>query len=222
MALEASRSQARHAAELLPISSLAPDGLLVRSDGAHVRALDVTPSNPLVLDEDGAERMTRGFAELLLRVPAGMSAQLYAQADPVDLEVLLQRCREQTDAATAALLDDPARREQGEALRELAAVHERSLALHADGQAAVDLRFALICPYLPAPDRPRPRRPKLASKTRAEHERLARESQAHVDQLASALAGCDLAALPLDGPALADLIWRRMAPRTSRVLPGEA
>src|SRR3954449_12780262 len=120
MALEASRSHARHAAELLPFSSLAPDGLLVRSDGAHVRALDVTPSNPLVLDEGGAERMSRGLCELLLRVPAGMSVQLYAQADPVDLEVLLDRCRQQTDAATAPLLDDPDGLEQGEALRELA------------------------------------------------------------------------------------------------------
>src|SRR3954451_23913743 len=183
MALEASRSAARHTAELLPLDSLTADGLLVRSDGAYVRALDVTPSNPLVLDEDGAERMTRGLAELLLRVPAGMSVQLYAQADPVDLEVLLQRCRGHTDAATAELLDDPERRGQGEALRELAAVHERSLALHADGQGAVALRFALICPYLSPPDRPRPRRPKLPSKTQAEHERMARESQTHLDQL---------------------------------------
>src|SRR3954453_15418325 len=122
MALEASRSQARHAAALLPVSSLTPDGLLVRSDGAYVRALDVTPSNPLVLDEDGAERMTRGLCELLLRVPAGMSVQLYAQADPVDLEVLLAQCREQSDAATGPLLDDSERRDQGEVLRELAAM----------------------------------------------------------------------------------------------------
>src|SRR3954447_14420293 len=104
MALEALRGEARHTADLLPLASLAPDGLLVRSDGAYVRALDVTPSNPLVLDDDGAERMTRGLAELLLRVPAGMSVQLYAQADPVDLEVLLAQCREQTDAATTPLL----------------------------------------------------------------------------------------------------------------------
>src|SRR3954447_624783 len=194
MAPEVSRSQARHTAELLPVASLTADGLLVRSDGAYVRTLDVTPSNPLVLDEDGAERMTRGLAELLLRVPAGMSVQLYAQADPVDLEVLLARCRGQTDAAAGALLDDPERREQGEALRELAAVHERSLALQADGQAAVDLRFALICPYLPEPDRPRRRPPKPPSQRKAEHDPLARESQAHTDQLASALGGCDLAA----------------------------
>src|SRR4051794_3374206 len=126
MALQASRSQARHAAELLPISALSPDGLLVRSDGAYVRALDVTPSNPLVLDEDGAERMTRGLAELLLRGAAGMSVQLYAQGDPGGLEVLLPRCREQTDAATAVLLGGPEGGGQGEALRELAAVHERS------------------------------------------------------------------------------------------------
>src|SRR5581483_4853062 len=110
---------------------------------------------------------------------AGMSVQLYAQADPVDLEILLAQCREQTDAATTPLLDAE-HAEQGEALRELAAVHERSLALHADGQAAVDLRFALLCPYVPPPDRPRRRRPKLPSETKAEHERLLRESQAHV------------------------------------------
>ena len=208
--------------ELLPLDSLTADGLLVRCDGAHVRALDVTPSNPLVLDEEGAERMTRGLCELLLRVPAGMSVQLYAQADPVDLEVLLDRCRDQTDAATQALIDDLTTVDQGEALRELAALHERSLAQHADGQAAVDLRFALLCPYLPPSDRPRRRRPKLPAEAKTERDRLARESLAHVDRLASALTGCELSARLLDGPAFADLLWRRIAPRTSRVLPGEA
>jgi hypothetical protein len=205
---------------LLPIEALSADGLLIRSDGAFVRALEVTPANPLVLDEAGCERMTLGLCELLARVPAGMSVQLYAQADPVDLDTLLTQTRAETDAATAHLLHgDRYERSQGEALRALAACHEHALAVHAHGHAAVQVRFALICPYLPDANR---RAAPVLRRSQSEHDRLARESQAHTDHLASALAGCDLPARPLDGSGFADLLWRRMCPRTSSTLPHQA
>src|SRR4051794_34121740 len=111
----------RHSAsDLLDIEALSADGLLVRSDGAFVRALDVSPSDPLVMGEAGCERMTAGFSELLSRVPAGLNVQLYAQADPVDLDVVLDEIRAQTDAATQRLVDDrdEGLRWQGAALRE--------------------------------------------------------------------------------------------------------
>ena len=59
------------AAAWLPVQALSADGLLVRDDGALVRYLRVVPGNPLVLDGEGCERMTRGFTEMLLRIPAG-------------------------------------------------------------------------------------------------------------------------------------------------------
>ena len=68
----------RAVGELLPVEALDQDGLLVRSDGAFVRYLQVVPSNPLVLDEQGCDRMTRGLTDLLLRVPTGTSVQLSA------------------------------------------------------------------------------------------------------------------------------------------------
>ena len=88
----------RSVGELLPVEALDQDGLLVRSDGAFVRYLQVVPSNPLVLDEQGCDRMTRGLTDLLLRVPAGTSVQLYAEATHVTLDDLLQEMRAATDA----------------------------------------------------------------------------------------------------------------------------
>jgi len=137
--------------ELLPIEALTPDGLLVRADGAFVRFLDVVPGNPLVLDAHGCQRMTRGFTALLGRVPPGMSVQLYAQATPVALDEVLARSREETDAATAHLIAhaDPLQRAQGLALRRLAAAHEDSLRVHAEEQAAVEVRYVLAAAFRP-------------------------------------------------------------------------
>ncbi len=142
----------RLAGDLLPVEALTSDGLLIRSDGAFVRYLEVVPTNPLVLDPDGCARMTRGFADLLTRVPAGFSVQCYAQATPVSLEDLLARGRAETDAATAPLLasNDELKRAQGEALRKLAEICEESLEVHAAAQAAVDVRYVLVVPWHPA------------------------------------------------------------------------
>lgn len=201
--------------DLLPLAGLFADGLLLRGDGGLVRALDVSPGNPLVLDEDGSERMTRGLVELLHRLPAAMGVQVLAQADPVDLETLLAAERARTDHATMPLLDaGAAGREQGEALRALAACHEHGLALHADAQAAVRLRFTLLTTWTEPHRGPRG--------GRSEHERSARESLVLTEHVASALQGCDLPATLLDGPGFADLLWRRLCPRTSALLPAQA
>ncbi len=212
----------RRAGELLPIEALTHDGLLIRSDGAFVRYLEVVPSNPLVLDPDGCARMTRGFTELLTRLPAGFSVQCYAQATPVSLDDLLARGRAETDAATEPLLrsDEPLKRAQGEALRRLAACTEDSLRVHAEDQAAVDVRYVLVVPWDPAAlgvgerHRVRPRRRGGAPLQRplAEHLRIARESLQHADRLRSALSGLDMTASLMTGPEIADLLWTRFSP----------
>jgi len=211
------------AAELLPIEALTEDGLLVRSDGAFVRYLDVVPGNPLVLDAHGCDRMTRGFTALLSRVPAGMSVQLYAQATPVALGDVLARTRAETDAATAELIasTDLQLRAQGLALRRLAACHEESLRVHAEDQAAVEVRYVLAASYLPdlaaqpvgTLRRPRARsRQYTLARTPATHARLARESWQLLESLCAALTGLDTTATVLTGPQVAELIWRRTAP----------
>src|SRR3954468_12137207 len=85
------RERPAHAGDLLPVDALGEDGLLIRSDGARARYLEVLPRNPLVLDADGAERLTAGFAAVLARLPAGQSAQLYVEARPLALDAVLQR-----------------------------------------------------------------------------------------------------------------------------------
>jgi hypothetical protein len=211
---------ARAVHELLPLDGLFADGLLLRSDGGLVRALDVSPSNPLILDEDGSERMTRGLVELIHRLPSGMSVQVLAAAEPVDLETLLAAERDRTDTATVPLLDgDRSERARGEALRALAACHEHGLAQHADAQAAVRLRFTLLTVW----QEPQRRGAGRASLTQGgEQDGRARESLVLTEHLASALQGCDLPATLLDGPGFADLLWRRFCPRTSSVLPAQA
>ena len=208
----------RHAGDLLPIEALTHDGLLVRSDGAYVRYLEVVPSNPLVLDPDGCARMTRGFTELLTRVPAGLSVQCYAQATPVSLEDLLAQSRAETDAATRALVAsaDPLKRAQGEALRRLAECTEESLQVHAEDQAAVDVRYVLVAPWHPdAIAAPRPRRRRRTDPLERPvplHLRFTRESLQHAERLRSALAGLDMKASLMTGPDVADLLWTRFSP----------
>jgi len=213
----------RTAGDLLSVEALTRDGLLVRSDGALVRYLAVVPGNPLVLDPDGCERMTRGFCELLGRVPAGMSVQFYAHASPVALGDLLAHTKAQTDGATAALVQsaDPEAVAQGQALRRLASLHAESVALHAQDQAAVDVRYVLVAPYLPdaaglrppgALRRPTARRQPALERSVESHLRLARESLAHTESLKSALSGLDVRAQLMDGAQVADMLWSRLAP----------
>ena len=228
-----------HAGDFLPVEALGADGLLVRSDGAFVRYLEVTPTNPLVVDEEGVQRLTRGFTDMLLRVPGGMSVQLYAQANYVGLEKLLAAMRAETDGATAHLAASPerAQRAQAAALRRLAATHEEALALHAEDQAAVEVRFLLVVPMMP--DRPtrqagtipllRERQTSRSRKQRDpltrdlhEHGLLARESRTLVDELRSALRAVDMQAEVLNGPQVADLLFGRLSPSVARTLPGLA
>ena len=201
------------AGELLPVSALTTDGLLIRDDGAFVRYIELRPGNPLVLDDEGCDRMTRGYTELLLRVPPGMPIQLYAQATPVALEGLVQDARAATHAALAG-----APRDQAEALKELAGITERSLTAHADQLGATTVRFVLVCPYVPDQEPratrlgtsgPKRRRRSTATRTRTEHDRLAAASLQHADRLRGTLAGLDIDARLLDGAAVADLLGSR-------------
>ena len=116
------------AAELLPVAGLREDGVLLRTDGALVRYLEVLPRNPLVMDEAEAERMGQGFAALLARLPAGQALQTHVQATPVALDEVVGDYRAGVEKAAAPL--DGSSPERAAALRRLADVHVESLEVH--------------------------------------------------------------------------------------------
>jgi hypothetical protein len=221
------------AADALPIQALTRDGLLIRDDGVLVRYLNVVPNNPLVLDEQGCDRMTRGLTDLLLRLPAGMNAQFYVQGDPVSREDLIAEMRAETDGATAELIAsaDPAEREQGYALRALAAMREEGFTTHAEAQAALHVRYVLVVTYdpsqqtrplgwLPVARRHREKTPLVRDLDT--HIALMRDSQELADQLRSTLRGLEFTVESMSGPQIAQLLWSRMAPAKARSMPEQA
>jgi hypothetical protein len=175
-------------ADLLPIEALTPDGLLVRSDGVLVRYLEVVPINPLALSAHDCERHTCGLTDLMGLVPAGTWLQLHVHATPIALDELLDRQRNEVTRATQPL-PAPTRA----ALQRLGDAHAASVRLHADAQAALGVRYILVAPFA-APDTPTSRR------TRAVHDRLARESLNRAQRLRSALTGLDMKAANLRAP----------------------
>ena len=117
----------------------------MRSDGALVRYLEVLPRNPLVLDADGAERLTGGFAAVLARLPAGQALQLYVEARPLALDAVLAQFGGDVERALAPRdgeLDAATR----DSLARLGEVHAESLRLHAGEHAAVSVRHVVVIP----------------------------------------------------------------------------
>lgn len=216
----------------LPIEALSHDGLLIRSDGALVRYLDVIPSNPLVMGVEDLQAHTDDFVRFLNTVPAHMAVQAYVTATPVPLEQLLAQGRAESDAATRDLVlsADPLRAAQGAALRQIAELHDEGLALHAHDLATHAIRYLVVVPWIPdlpvpgeGPQLPRRRR-RTDPLTRDldHHLRLARESLDHVESLKTDLAAADMKASVLDGPEVADVLWRHCAPQTARNNPAGA
>jgi hypothetical protein len=231
--LRRSKPTQRTAADELPIQSLSADGLLVRDDGALVRYLELIPTNPLVYDADGCERMTTAMTRMLMQIPAHMSIQCYVQGDHVSLEELVQSMRAETDGAAAPLLAsaEPLRQAQGHALRGLADLHEEGICQWSEAQAALQVKFVLVVPFEPAKRRrplgalpvDRPVNEKTPLRRRlADHLSHARDSYHLTEQLATALRAVDFTVTMMKGPQVADLLWRRLAPTKARSLPEQA
>ena len=207
---------------LLDVAALDRSGVLVTSEGALVRYVEVTPRNPKVMGSDEQERVGEGFAAMAGRLRAGQSLQFYVEAAPVLLRDVLDRTREEVDRALA---DQPA--ERVDALRRLAGAHEQSLVAHATEQAAVRFRAYVVVPYLPLTVakkvdwdalRPHSRRslPRAPLTRRLEdHQRVVRESLVHTDSIVSDLEALELSARLLSGPEVAELLFRRFNPSSA-------
>jgi hypothetical protein len=195
------------AGELLPVLNIGADGLLIRDDGAYVRAIEVTPINPLILEEDAARRVNGALGTVQARLAAGESLMLYAQADPLPLGELL--AFEQAKCERAAATQTP---ERAQATRRLQAAAAHSLRVHAPALAAVSMRYAVICPFrVPAVKRRRRGSGVLALDSE-QHRRAVEDSLRHAEGIRTDLEACGLRAQHMPGAALLDLIWSRSAP----------
>lgn len=202
------RTQARaHAGELLPILSIDGDGLMIREDGAFVRAIEVTPINPLILEEDAARRVNDALTTVQARLAAGESLMLYAQADPLALRELVDAERAKTERAAIAQRPDRAR-----VTRRLHAAAAHSLRTHAPALAAVSMRYAVICPFR-VEGLTSPRRGSGVLHLSAEqYARAVRDSLRYADGIRTDLEACGLRAEHMPGGRVLDLLWSRCAP----------
>jgi hypothetical protein len=220
------------AGELLNVEALDRSGVLVTSEGALVRYLRVTAKNPLVMSDSERGQISHAFGQLVARVPAGQSLQFYVEAAPVKLDALLENSRREAERALGPLEQSQRAelRERAGALRRLHGALAGSLELHADEQAAVELGYYVVVPYVPdqglrvdwrslLPGR-RGRLPSAPlARPLESHRRVLRESLRLTDAIRADLEALDLSTRLLSGPEVADLIWRRFNPTSADRTP---
>lgn len=220
------------AGELVPVEALSRDGVLITSEGALVRYLRVAAKNPLVMAESERQHVGEAFGQMAARVGAGQSIQFYVEARPVQLEALLGLSRAESKAAVDAL-HTAGLNARADGLARLHGAHEQSLVQHADAQAAMDIAYYAIVPYLPdqasgpdwralIPGRRRRLPTAPLERTLDSHRRVLRESLYLTDAIRSDLEGLDLSTRLLSGPEVLDLLWRRCNPTTADRAPDRA
>jgi len=202
--------------DLLPLEALSAEGVGVLESGALVRWIEVSPVNPLIYDSDGAEGISRAFTQLAARLPdERQSLQLIAQAMPIPIEAVLAGERE--DCHSAA--QDARSRGWGElgvAIERLGLAQEQSIRTQSQALAALELRYFVVVPWLPAREgrsipRPSSRNGPLRLSPAA-YERAARESARHCEGVRTDLESIGLSTHELDGAEVARLLWARFAP----------
>src|SRR3954452_22038616 len=215
------------AGDLCPVEALDREGLAVTSEGALVRVLRAAPKNPLVMSALEREQVGHALGQLAGRLPAGQSLQFYVEATPVRLDALLQRSETDAHHAIQAQGSDG---DRAGALRRLHAAMRESMERHADEQAAVELAYYVIVPFLPD-QRPRVDWRRLLrggrgrlgtaplERSLASHRRVARESLHLTDSIRADLEALDLSTHLMSRPEVLDLLWRRFNPTTADRTP---
>jgi hypothetical protein len=206
-------SAKRSAADLLGVAAIEQDGLLVREDGVYARYLEVGSVNPLVVDQAEGERISAAFGQLAARLPDRQSLQLYVQGTPLDLEdVLAEETHRCEQAAGAA--EDIGEHERARAIRRLGIAQEQSIRVNALSVAPVRLRYLVICPWQPA--RAALRTAGTGARARrvkaGVHDRAIRDCLRHAEGVRADLEAMSVAARPLDGREVLDVLHERFDP----------
>jgi TraG P-loop domain len=200
------------AERLLGVAAIAPDGLLIGSDGSYVRYLQSEVVNPLVLDPDEAARISAAFAQIAARLADRQTLQLYVQATPLQLEELLAEQSHRCEQAAGAA-HDAGQHERADAIRRLGAAQEDSIRSSAATVGPVHVRYLLVCPLTPAGRR---RARTTPARLRAgAHQRAVRDSLSHSEGIRADLQAIGLHAEPLDGAGVLELLHARFDPAGS-------
>jgi hypothetical protein len=208
----------REAGELLGVEAIDHTGLVVTSEGAFVRILRVAPVNPLLMSGEEREKTAGTFQRLISQLHADERIQVVAEGRPVNLEELLAKTRHEVEASAGPppTRDAPARDPLALSRWRLYAALEKSLRLHADSQAAVEVNHYLVVPFLPRQQPARAelsywRRGKLPTapleRTLSAHRRAGREHLGRVDALRSELEAEGMGTELLDGEQVVQLLW---------------
>ena len=211
------------AGELLPVEAIDRTGLIVTSEGAFVRIFRVVPPNPLLMSAAERAKTAATFQRLIARLNADETLQFYVDARPVNLGELLDACRREVEASAgpAPGREQVDRDHPGLAQWRLHAAMEESLRLHADANAAVQVRCYVVAPILPRQNAARAalawaKRSKLPTapleRPVEAHRRAVREHLAHVDSLRGELEAEGMPTELLDGEQVTRLLWERFNP----------
>lgn len=213
------------AGELLAVEAIDRSGLLVTSEGALVRILEVTPPNPLIMSSGDRATVAASYCHLVSRLRPEQSLQFYLQARPINLDEILAASRREvaTWAGPMPSATRPARDELALSRWRLYAAMEESLRQHADHQAAMQMSAYVVIPYVPGRYsaralmqlvRPGGGKLPVAALERdlKEHRRAVREGLAHVDSVRAELDALSLPTRLLDGEEVVELLWSRFNP----------
>jgi hypothetical protein len=223
----------REAGELLAIEAIDRSGLLITSEGAFVRYLQVTPPNPLILSREDQVATAAAYCQCLSRLRPDQCVQFYLEARPVDLASVLESSRAEVERwagpppQRGELSDtDPLALDRWR----LYGAMEESLRLHADDQAAVQLNAYIVVPFVPSETSAaallaglKPSRGRLPTsalqRDLKSHQRALRESLAMVESIRSELDTLNLTTKLLNGQEVVALLWSRFNPSTSDSRP---
>lgn len=228
------REQLPEVGDLLNIEAVDRTGLVITSEGALVRIVEVTPPNPLILSDTDRQRTAAAFCHLVARLRPGQTLQFYVEARPINLaEILAEARREVREwAGEPPVKGQPIEDSLARSRWRLYGAMEDSLRRHADHQAAVQTTAYVVVPYLPHQRAARAALSHLRSRKRLPsdslkrdlqaHRRAVRESLAHADAMRQELDALSLPTHLLNGEEVVSLLWSRFNPTQADAGRGRA
>jgi hypothetical protein len=222
-AVSVKRDELPEAGDLLPVEAIDRTGLIVTSEGAFVRIFKVGPPNPLLMSGEERAKTAAAFQRLVAQPKADETLQVYVDARPVNLSELLAACRREVEASAgpAPTAERRARDQLALSQWRLYAALEESLRLHSDEQAAVQVSYHVVVPFVLRQATARAalawaKRGRLAmaplERPLQAHRRAVREHLAHVDALRAELEAEGMPTELLDGGCVLQLLWERFNP----------
>jgi hypothetical protein len=192
--------------QLLAVSSITQDGLVLRTDGTLVRVLEAIA--PLRMSAEQLERTSRAVGELAGMLPDRQSLQLITNAQPLDTQPLIDELHAHAQHAHAAL-DRDGLGDRGVALEQLALATAAGVVEHAERRVAMALEHLLVIPWRPTRGTLRPHALTMSALARAVD-----ELDAHTASIHAHLHALDLRPRVLTGPQIAALLDRHLNPGT--------